>query len=72
MKTGIKANLPDGPPSSDAPGDPAQAWRDLRADPDIQFSEIDIPREAPEPPPDWLLDFMKWLSDLFAPLAAHW
>lgn len=80
MKTGTKAslpaNLPEGPPSAPAQGDLAQAWRDVRADSDIQFSEVEIPQEAPDPPPDWLVDFLEWLSDALAPvgraLVASW
>ncbi len=50
-------------------GDFAAAWREMRADSDIQFSEI--PTEAqkpPEPPPDWLVDALDWLGDLLEPV----
>lgn len=47
-------------------GELARAWRDLRKDSDIQFSEIELPKQ--DPPPDWLTNFMKWLSEAIAPL----
>ncbi|WAT16731.1 hypothetical protein OZN62_07185 [Aurantiacibacter sp. MUD11] len=46
--------------------DVATAWRELRADGDIQFSQIDLPEQ--EPPPDWFLQFMDWLAMVFAPV----
>ena len=44
----------------------AQAWQDIRADDAIQYGEVAMPDQAP--PPDWLQNFMDWLSDLFAPV----
>ncbi|WP_417592259.1 hypothetical protein [Parasphingorhabdus sp.] len=42
------------------------AWEDIRADPDIQFS----PAPAPKPPeiPQWWEDFLDWLGDFLSPL----
>lgn len=43
------------------------AWNDVRADDDIQFTNI-----APEPkqePPEWWTDFLQWLNDALAPAA---
>ncbi len=42
------------------------AWQDLRADEDVQFSQVTIP-EA-DPPPDWLTDFLEWLETIFQPI----
>ncbi len=47
-------------------GDFDQAYADLRADESIQFAEVEFP--AQEPPPDWLTDFLQWLSEVLAPL----
>lgn len=44
----------------------AQAWRDIRADDAIQYSEVPMPEQPP--PPDWLQNFMEWLAELFAPV----
>jgi hypothetical protein len=43
------------------------AWRDVRGDEEIQFSNI-TPK-PPEPPPEWWTDFLEWLSDALAPAA---
>ena len=43
------------------------AWRELRADEDIQFEPVEIPETAPEPP-GWLQKFLEWLGELFEPL----
>lgn len=43
----------------------AQAYEELRADNTIQFSEVEMPEQPP--PPDWLVRFMEWLSDVLAP-----
>ncbi len=53
-----------GPPTK--AGDFETAWRELRADDQIQFAPVDIP-EA-DPPPDWLADFLNWLGELLAPV----
>jgi len=45
----------------------AQAFREMRANSDIQFEPVELPEVAP--PPDWLVKVMEWLSDLFAPVA---
>jgi len=67
VTTGKKADIPQ----ADAQ-DIAQAWRELRADGDIQFREIpETPVAAakpPEPPPDWLVKFLNWLDDVFSPV----
>jgi hypothetical protein len=44
----------------------AQVWQDMRADDSIQYGEVAMPDQPP--PPDWLQNFMEWLSDLFAPV----
>lgn len=44
----------------------AQAWDDLRADPDIQYAPVEWPEQ--EPPPDWLISLQEFLADLFAPV----
>ncbi len=50
------------------------AWKDVRADEDIQFTNI-APK-PPEEPPQWWTDFLEWLSDALAPaaegIAAAW
>lgn len=43
------------------------AWKDVRADEDIQFANISP--EPPEPPPEWWTDFLDWLGDVLAPIA---
>lgn len=43
------------------------AWKDVRADEDIQFANITP--EPKEEPPKWWTDFLEWLSDAFAPVA---
>jgi hypothetical protein len=53
-----------GPPTK--AGNFETAWRELRADDQIQFAPVDIP-EA-DPPPDWLAEFLNWLGELLAPL----
>lgn len=44
------------------------AWRELRADEDIQFAQVELP-EA-DPPPDWLAEFLEWLGELLAPVGS--
>ena len=51
-----------------APGGEADAWAQIRADPQIQYTPVTIP-EA-EPPPRWLEALLEWLGDVFGPLAA--
>ncbi|APE29310.1 hypothetical protein [Aurantiacibacter gangjinensis] len=53
-------------PSGAQGGSFGSAYREMRENGDIQFDEIEIP-EA-EPPPDWLVEFMRWLSDVFSPV----
>ena len=53
-----------GPPAK--AGDFETAWQELRADDQIQFAPVDIPE--PDPPPDWLADFMDWLGEALAPV----
>ncbi len=45
----------------------AEAYAELRADPSIQFSEVEAP--GVDPPPDWFITFLEFLADLFAPVA---
>lgn len=44
----------------------ASAWREVRANNDIQFSQIEMPE--PEQPPDWLMDFIQWLTEMLTPV----
>ncbi len=46
----------------------ASAWRELRADDEVQFTQVQLP-EA-DPPPDWLTEFLQWLGEVFAPVAS--
>lgn len=59
--------------TADAGG--SAAWRELRADPDIQFAPVDIPEIPPEPP-GWFERFLEWLGELIGPvgglLARSW
>lgn len=48
-------------------GDAGKAWETVRASQDIQFSPLDPPKE-PETP-DWLLQALEWLGNIFRPLA---
>ncbi len=48
--------------------DVASAWREMRADGDIQFSPVELPEAQAEPPPDWLSELVQWLADVFAPI----
>jgi len=68
VKTGNKASLPEVPPAQVEASDFAQAWTEMRSDSDIQFSEVDVPQTQAEPPPDWLLNALEWLTDALAPL----
>ena len=43
------------------------AWQAIRADPAIQYAPVTLPKE-PETP-GWLVRFMEFLGDLFAPVA---
>lgn len=49
-------------------GDFGSAWQELRDDEEIQFAQVELP-EA-EPPPDWLADFMEWLSEILSPVGS--
>ena len=60
--------MPEAQPVQVEASDFAQAWRELRSDSDIQFSEVEVPQTQPEAPPDWLLNFLDWLTDALAPL----
>jgi hypothetical protein len=64
VKMGAKAVTPDAGQAEAAAG-----WRELRADSDIQFSEINLPQQPPEPPPDWLAAFFEWVAEAFEPVA---
>ncbi len=48
-------------------GDAGKAWETVRASQDIQFSPLDPPERPP--PPDWIIQALKWLGDLFRPFA---
>ena len=50
--------------------DVASAWRDMRADGDIQFTPVEMPEAEAEPPPDWLTELIEWLADVFAPIGS--
>lgn len=43
------------------------AWKDVRADEEIQFANIKP--EPPEEPPEWWTDFLNWLGDVLGPVA---
>lgn len=51
-----------------------ESWREMRRNEDIQFEPVEtVPPSPPEPQePGWfdelLVDFFRWLGDLFAPL----
>lgn len=44
----------------------ASDWNALRADGEIQFAPLEMPKQ-PEPP-TWWLDFLQWLGDVLEPL----
>tara|TARA_A100001391_G_scaffold18104_1_gene10135 strand:- start:28475 stop:29158 length:684 start_codon:yes stop_codon:yes gene_type:complete len=46
----------------------AEAYEQMRADPQTQFAPVEMP--APEPPPDWIKDLFEWLGNLFKPIAS--
>lgn len=64
---------------SAAPLDLPDAYKDIRADPDIQFDPIELKEFEPREP-SWIEDilegFFEWLGDLFGPigqfLTANW
>lgn len=42
----------------------------MRSDGDIQFQPVpQSETPSPQPPPDWLVDLLKWLGDVFQPVA---
>ena len=43
------------------------AWRGVRDNPDLQFSPVELPEQAP--PPDWWLRFLEWLGEVLGPVA---
>ena len=43
------------------------AWNDVRANDDIQFTNI-VPEPKPEPP-EWWTNFLQWLNDALVPVA---
>lgn len=45
----------------------ASDWEAVRASSDIQFAPIELPRQ--EPPPDWFLNLMRALGEMFEPIA---
>ena len=42
-------------------------WEQIRGQSDIQFGQIELPKEPP--PPDWLARFFKWLVETLKPVA---
>lgn len=46
----------------------ASAWQHVRGDESIQFTPLQMPETAAEPPPDWLSEFLRWLAELFSPV----
>jgi hypothetical protein len=44
-------------------------WDAMRSDGDIQFAPVEVPQQAPDPPPDWLRRLFEFLGDLFSPVA---
>ena len=73
----IRIDVPvDGPPVDPTPVDPlpvdhastsSDNWQDIRADSDIQFSPVEIPKPKPREP-GWFDEFFKWMGELLAPL----
>lgn len=47
--------------------DPSSAWEAIRASGEIQFAPVVAPKQSP--PPEWLMQFMRFLEKLFAPVA---
>jgi len=47
----------------------ASDWKELRADDNIQFAPVKMPEVEQQPPPDWLLEFQKWLAEFLEPVA---
>ncbi|OJW73065.1 MAG: hypothetical protein BGO57_13340 [Sphingomonadales bacterium 63-6] len=47
--------------------DAVRDWEAVRASGDIQFAPVKMPEQAP--PPDWLVRFLKFLSEMFRPVA---
>jgi hypothetical protein len=51
-------------------------WDAMRSDGDIQFAPVEVPQQAPDPPPDWLRRLFDFLGDLLSPIgkviAAGW
>ena len=48
-------------------GDAGKAWEAVRASQDIQFSPL-APPKTPQTP-DWLIRLLKWLGEIFRPVA---
>ncbi len=46
----------------------AQSWDELRGDEDIQFAPVEIEEVAQREPPDWLVRFFRWLSEVLSPI----
>ena len=53
--------------ADEAGGELAEAFAQMRADPDLQFAPVEMPQA--EPPPDWLTDVLRWLGRIFEPVA---
>lgn len=45
----------------------SQDWQAMRDNAELQFAPVTIPDQAP--PPDWWLNFLKWLGEVMAPVA---
>ncbi len=56
---------------AESAGSPPAGWEQLRADGDVQFAPVTIPK-TPPPKPNWLSELLDklfgWLGDLLAPL----
>jgi len=50
-----------------AAADPLKGWEAIRADSDIQFAPIQLPKQ--EPPPAWLEDLFEFLGRMLKPVA---
>ena len=46
--------------------DALRNWEHIRADPAIQFDQVQMPKQAP--PPDWLTRFLRWLVEHLKPI----
>ncbi|MEP5938033.1 MAG: hypothetical protein ABJ239_06880 [Erythrobacter sp.] len=53
---------------AEAGGQASNAWAEMRAESDIQFTPVDVPPRNTEPP-EWLRQLSEWLGEVFDPVA---